>query len=144
MMHRPLPIKKIHFQDLIPHEGSMVLIDQVDDWDLNKISCRSCSHLLSNNPLIVNNSLSSIHLIEYGAQAMAIHRGLLTGESLQGFLAAVRDANFFIDNLDNVHGALHIQAIFELKINDNVVYTINVTDENNALLLKARASVVHI
>ena len=144
MMHRPLPIEKIHFQDLIPHEGSMVLIDQVDDWDLNKISCRSCSHLLSNNPLIVNNSLSSIHLIEYGAQAMAIHRGLLTGESLQGFLAAVRDANFFIDNLDNVHGALHIQAIFELKINDNVVYTINVTDENNALLLKARASVVHI
>ena len=143
-MHRPLPIEKIHFQDLIPHEGSMVLIDQVDDWDLNKISCSSRSHLLSNNPLIVNNSLSSIHLIEYGAQAMAIHRGLLTGESLQGFLAAVRDANFFIDNLDNVHGALHIQAIFELKINDNVVYTINVTDENNALLLKARASVVHI
>ena len=143
-MHRPLPIEKIHFQDLIPHEGSMVLIDQVDDWDLNKISCSTRSHLLSNNPLMLNNSLSSIHLIEYGAQAMAIHRGLLTGESLQGFLAAVRDANFFIDNLDNVHGALHIQAIFELKINDNVVYTINVTDENNALLLKARASVVHI
>ena len=143
-MHRPLPIKKIHFQDLIPHEGSMVLIDQVNDWDLNKISCSTRSHLLSNNPLMLNNSLSSIHLIEYGAQAMAIHRGLLTGESLQGFLAAVRDANFFIDNLDNVHGALHIQAIFELKINDNVVYTINVTDENNALLLKARASVVHI
>ena len=143
MMHRPLPIEKIHFQDLIPHEGSMVLIDQVDDWDLNKISCSSRSHLLSNNPLIVNNSLSSIHLIEYGAQAMAIHRGLLTGESLQGFLAAVRDAKFFIDNLDNVHGALYIQAIFELKINDNVVYTINVTDENNAPLLEARASVVH-
>ena len=142
-MHRPLPIEKIHFQDLIPHEGSMVLIDQVDDWDLNKISCSSRSHLLSNNPLIVNNSLSSIHLIEYGAQAMAIHRGLLTGESLQGFLAAVRDAKFFIDNLDNVHGALYIQAIFELKINDNVVYTINVTDENNAPLLEARASVVH-
>ena len=143
-MHRTLPIKKIHFQDLIPHEGSMVLIDQVDDWDLNKISCSSRSHLLSNNPLIVNNSLSSIHLIEYGAQAMAIHRGLLTGESLQGFLAAVRDAKFFIDNLDNVHGALYIQAIFELKINDNVVYTINVTDENNAPLLEARASVVHV
>ena len=143
-MHRPLPIEKIHFQDLIPHEGSMVLIDQVDDWDLNKISCSSRSHLLSNNPLMVNNSLSAMHLIEYGAQAMAIHRGLLTGESLQGFLAAVRDAKFFIDNLDNVHGALYIQAIFELKINDNVVYTINVTDENNAPLLEARASVVHV
>ena len=143
-MHRPLPIEKIHFQDLIPHEGSMVLIDQVNDWDLNKISCSTRSHLLSNNPLMLNNSLSSIHLIEYGAQAMAIHRGLLTGESLQGFLAAVRDAKFFIDNLDNVHGALYIQAIFELKINDNVVYTINVTDENNAPLLEARASVVHV
>ena len=144
MMHRPLPIEKIHFQDLIPHEGSMVLIDQVNDWDLNKISCSTRSHLLSNNPLMLNNSLSSIHLIEYGAQAMAIHRGLLTGESLQGFLAAVRDAKFFIDNLDDVHGALYIQAIFELKINDNVVYTINVTDENNAPLLEARASVVHV
>ena len=143
MMHRPLPIEKIHFQDLIPHEGSMVLIDQVDDWDLNRISCSSRSHLLSNNPLIVNNSLSSIHLIEYGAQAMAIHRGLLTGKSLQGFLAAVRDANFYIDNLDNVHGALHIQAIFELKINNNVVYSLNVSDEHGTLLLKARTSVVH-
>jgi len=143
MMHRPLPIEKIHFQDLIPHEGSMVLIDQVNDWDLNKISCSTRSHLLSNNPLMLNNSLSSIHLIEYGAQAMAIHRGLLTGESLQGFLAAVRDANFFIDNLDNVHGALHIQAIFELKINNNVVYSLNVSDEHGTLLLKARTSVVH-
>lgn len=143
-MHRPLPIEKIHFQDLIPHEGSMVLIDQVNDWDLNKISCSTRSHLLSNNPLMLNNSLSAMHLIEYGAQAMAIHRGLLTGEFLQGFLAAVRDAKFFIDNLDNVHGALYIQAIFELKINDNVVYTINVTDENNAPLLEARASVVHV
>jgi len=142
MMHRPLPIEKIHFQDLIPHEGSMVLIDQVDDWDLNRISCSSRSHLLSNNPLIVNNSLSSIHLIEYGAQAMAIHRGLLTGKSLQGFLAAVRDANFFIDNLDNVHGALHIQAILELKINNNVVYSLNVSDEHGTPLLKARTSVV--
>jgi len=47
---------------------------------------------------MVNNSLSAMHLIEYGAQAMAIHRGLLTGKSLQGFLAAVRDANFFIEN----------------------------------------------
>jgi predicted hotdog family 3-hydroxylacyl-ACP dehydratase len=143
MMHRPLPIEKIHFQDLIPHEGSMVLIDQVDDWDLNKISCSSRSHLLSNNPLIVNNSLSAMHLIEYGAQAMAIHRGLLTGKSLQGFLAAVRDANFYIDNLDNVHGALNIQAIFELKINNNVVYSLNVSDEHGTLLLKARTSVVH-
>ena len=142
-MHRPLPIEKIHFQDLIPHEGSMVLIDQVNDWDLNKISCSTRSHLLSNNPLMLNNSLSSIHLIEYGAQAMAIHRGLLTGESLQGFLAAVRDANFFIDNLDNVHGALHIQAIFELKINNNVVYSLNVSDEHGTPLLKARTSVVH-
>ena len=142
-MHRPLPIEKIHFQDLIPHEGSMVLIDQVNDWDLNKISCSTRSHLLSNNPLMLNNSLSSIHLIEYGAQAMAIHRGLLTGESLQGFLAAVRDAKFFIDNLDDVHGALYIQAIFELKINDNVVYSLNVSDEHGTLLLKARTSVVH-
>jgi predicted hotdog family 3-hydroxylacyl-ACP dehydratase len=142
MMHRPLPIEKIHFQDLIPHEGAMMLIDQVNDWDLNKISCTTRSHLLSNNPLMVNNSLSAMHLIEYGAQAMAIHRGLLTGKSLQGFLAAVRDANFFIDNLDNVHGALHIQAIFELKINNNVVYSLTVSDEHGTPLLKARTSVV--
>ena len=91
---------------------------------------------------MVNNSLSAMHLIEYGAQAMAIHRGLLTGESLQGFLAAVRDANFYIDNLDNVHGTLHIQAIFELKISNNVVYSLNVSDEHGTPLLKARTSVV--
>ena len=143
-MQRFKPIDKTYFQGLIPHEGSMILIDQVDAWDTNEIYCSSHSHLSSNNPLIIDNSLSSMHLIEYGAQAMAIHRGLLTGKPLQGFLAAVRDANFYIDNLDNVHGALHIQAIFELKINDNVVYTIKVKDEHSNPLLKARASVVHI
>ena len=142
-MHRSLPIKKLHFQDLIPHEGSMVLIDQVDDWDLDKISCSSRSHLLSNNPLMVNNSLSSMHLIEYGAQAMAIHRGLFTGKTLQGFLAAVRDANFYIDDLDNVQGTIYIQAIFELQINNNVVYSLNIFDEYATPLLKARVSVAH-
>ena len=122
----------------------MGLIDQVDSWDANEISCSTRSHLSLKNPLIEKNCISVMHLIEYGAQAMAIHSGLLLGKPLQGFLAAVRDVNFYIDDMHNVLGVLFIKAVFELKLNDNVVYTIKVEDEYSMLLLKARISVVQI
>ncbi|WP_266157337.1 hypothetical protein [Dyella silvatica] len=57
----------------IPHQGPMLLLDCVESWDDSKIVCSATSHLDANNPLKVNGRLSYIHVIEYGAQAAAIH-----------------------------------------------------------------------
>lgn len=131
------------FAHLIPHAGSMILIDQVDAWSNKQINCSTRSHLAADNPLRLNNSLSAMHLIEYGAQSMAIHGGLLSGKSSPGFLAAIRGAHFHIDTLDKLSGSLHIEARAELKIENGAVYSFRITDHQGNLLLDARATVIH-
>ncbi len=137
------PLDKAQFAHLIPHAGSMILIDQVDTWSTHHIKCSTLSHLASDNPLRLNNSLSAIHLIEYGAQSMAIHGGLLAGNASPGFLVAIRGAHFHIETLNTITTALHIEASAELKIDNGAVYFFRVTDEHNTLLLDARATVIH-
>ena len=120
-----------------------MLIDQVSAWSTHHIHCISHTHLDNDNPLRLSNSLSAIHLIEYGAQTMAIHGGLLAGKSSPGFLAAVRGAHFYIDTLDALTGAIHIEAQAELKIENGAVYSFRISDDQNTLLLDARATVIH-
>ena len=137
-------LTQAQFAHLIPHAGSMMLIDQVDSWNNKQINCITRSHLASDNPLRLNNSLSIMHLIEYGAQTMAIHGGLLSGKSSPGFLAAVRGAHFHIVTLDSITSSLHIEACAELKIENGAVYSFRITDAQDTLLLDARATVIHI
>ncbi len=136
-------IGQAQFAHLIPHAGTMMLIDQVSSWDTHNIHCISHTYLDNDNPLRLHNSLSAMHLIEYGAQTMAIHGGLLEGKSSPGFLAAVRGAHFHIDTLDTLAGELHITAKAELKIENGAVYSFRITDNQGILLLDARATVIH-
>lgn len=137
------PLTRAQFAHLIPHAGTMILIDQVSSWSTHHIYCTSRTHLDNDNPLRLNGSLSAMHLIEYGAQSMAIHGGLLSGKSSPGYLAAVRGAHFYINNLDTLTGTLHIKASAELKIENGAVYSFRITDDQDTLLLDARATVIH-
>ena len=72
---------------LIPHSGSMCLVDRVLSWGDDMIRCSSDSHHRSDHPLRRNGRLGAVHLVEYAVQAMAIHGALLArqrGESLTG------------------------------------------------------------
>ncbi|NOQ35132.1 MAG: hypothetical protein GQ569_04470 [Methylococcaceae bacterium] len=132
------------FKNLVPHAGMMLLIDEVQSWTENNIITRSHSHQNPDNPLRLNGKLSSLHLIEYGAQTMAIHCGLLTGNARAGFLAAVRAAHFYIDVLDDVESELIINATAELQMSKGAVYQFSVSDNDNNLLIEARTTVVHL
>ncbi len=136
-------LNKTQFSHLIPHAGSMSLIDCVESWTDTHIHCTTKSHLAKDNPLRLNNHLSTISLIEYGAQSMAIHGGLLSGHYSPGYLAAVRAVHFYIDNLNTIKGILHIKAETEFKIAHGAVYAFSVSDEQHNLLLEARATVIH-
>jgi len=137
-------LNQAEFANLIPHAGNMILIDQVEDWGDKFIICNTISHMAKDNPLRLNGILSSIHLIEYGAQAMAIHGGLLTGKASPGFLAAARGVHFHIDCLDQIQGPMIISAQAELKIKNGAVYEFHITDSTNTLLVDARATVINI
>lgn len=99
---------------LIPHQGAMCLWDAVDDWSAQRIVLRSASHRDPANPLRSDGQLRALHLCEYGAQAMAVHGGLLAraggGEAKAGMLVALRDVRLHAARIDDLPGALEGEA----------------------------------
>jgi predicted hotdog family 3-hydroxylacyl-ACP dehydratase len=102
---------------IIPHSGTMVLIDEVTHWDERCLLARTSSHLRADNPLRDNLGLHIACGIEYAAQAMALH-GALMGERRggqpdrprAGLLASVREVSFLARRLDQDSPVLLIEA----------------------------------
>jgi predicted hotdog family 3-hydroxylacyl-ACP dehydratase len=135
---------KTTIAQLLPHSGDMLLIDRVDAWDERGIRCSSDSHRRTHHPLRFQGRLAALHLVEYGAQAMGIHGGLLNGGPRPGYLAAIRNARITIDDLDDVAGSLHIEAVALGKNGQGAIYELAVRDVQNCLLFSAQAGVIHI
>lgn len=99
---------------LIPHAGAMCLLHEVVRWSATQIECRARSHRSAEHPLRVDGRLPIWCAIEYGAQAMAVHGGLLAqaegARAAPGFLAAVRDVTVHADRLDTVEEDLIVRA----------------------------------
>jgi predicted hotdog family 3-hydroxylacyl-ACP dehydratase len=130
---------------MIPHDGAMCLLDSVESWDEQSIVCRSSSHQNPRNPLIKNGKLSSIHAVEYGAQAMAVHGCLLArtkGEQLKpGYLAALKEVKLHIAYLDDLSEPLTIKAEQVIAGGGNLMYTFEITSGEHTVA-SARATVV--
>jgi len=109
---------------LIPHAGGMCLLDAVESWDDTRVACRSASHRRPDHPLRRDGHLSSVHLLEYAAQATAVHGGLVSGSggAPVHYLAAVRDWDLHVSRLDDVPGDLRIEAERLLVMGDNALY----------------------
>jgi predicted hotdog family 3-hydroxylacyl-ACP dehydratase len=90
----------------------MCLLDQVLSWDPERIHCRATSHLLPANPLRGDGGLAAVGGVEYAAQAMALHAGLLLGDEQQrsGYLAGVRNLVLDVDWLHDVGEELEVFA----------------------------------
>ena len=99
---------------LVPHKYAMCLWDEVVDWDARRIRLRASSHRDPAHPLRGAAGLRAVHLCEYGAQAMAVHGGLLAraagGAARPGFLVALRGVRLAIDRIDGLPGPLECEA----------------------------------
>lgn len=130
---------------LIPHSGTMCLVERIVSWDDRHIACATRSHRNADNPLRRDRRLHAVHGIEYGAQAMAIHGGLRwrrAGRRLPpGFLAALHDVRLYIDYLDTVESDLAIQAERLFGETGTLVYQFEVRGAGT-LLVTARATVI--
>lgn len=97
---------------LIPHAGDMCLLDRVLGWDDCSIRCRSDSHRRSDHPLRRYGRLGAVHLVEYAAQATAIHHALLAPRPecarMPGYLAAVRHVRLEVNWLDEIAASLEL------------------------------------
>ncbi len=113
-MVNELPINKTEIRTLIPHSGSMCLLDSVTVWDDRSIICISNTHRDPVNPLRRDGRLSAVHAFEYAAQAAAVHGGLRARSvgltAPPGYLVALRDAHLHVMHLDDVASPLQIRA----------------------------------
>lgn len=135
-------MNKAQIAELIPHSGSMVLIDDVISWNATEIFCRSNSHRNLDNPLRAHQQLSALNLIEYGAQAVAIHGGLLN-HAKAGFLAAIRNAQFSLQRIDLLDSELMIHATATIQTEGGVIYQLHISDNQHHTLLTAQATIIH-
>jgi len=137
-------ISKADLSRLIPHQGRMCLLDTVEQWDQVSITCRTASHRDATNPLRRDDRLEAICGLEYAAQAMGLHVGLLEqGRKRRiavGYLGAVRNLTLRASRLDDVKGDLTIQATRLAGQIDGFIYTFRVSAGGQELL-DGRASI---
>ena len=99
---------------LVPHGGAMCLWDEAIEWDATRILVRTQGHRDPAHPLRSGGRVRALHLCEYGAQAMAVHGGLLARDQGRiappGMLVALRGVALHCDRIDDLPGALECEA----------------------------------
>ena len=135
---------RAQIEALIPQQGAMCLLDRVEFCDGQRIICSSMQHRALANPLRVQAGLSSLHGIEFAAQAMAAHGGLTaTARSRPrvGLLLSARDCVFYRRRLDDLLGPLIVEAELIGNHDQTRMYRFTITTQD-ASVVDGRATVM--
>jgi predicted hotdog family 3-hydroxylacyl-ACP dehydratase len=128
----------------LPHAGAMRLLDIVESWDATTIRCRTQSHHDPANPLRQGTRLEAVTGLEYAAQAMGVHAGLLNRdrptEGLIGYVGGLRDVVCSVDRLDEYPGELTIDASRLFEGGDSFMYHFAISSEGRPVMT-GRASI---
>ena len=144
-MTAPQTLDRAGIARRIPHSGSMCLLDRLAAWDAESIHCTTATHAQPDNPLRTASGLLSPNLIEYAAQAMALHGGLLAAEGSEpsaGFLASARNVRLSVARIDDIAGELQVQARRLTGDQSQILYQFAVKDAAGRPLAEGRAVVV--
>lgn len=145
MTTAPQTLDRAGIAERIPHSGSMCLLDRLERWDAESIDCSTHTHAQPDNPLRTAGGLLAPNAIEYAAQAMALHGGLLAAEGSTpsaGFLASARNVRLSVARLDDIAGALRVQARRLSGDTNQILYEFAVNDSSGRVLAEGRAVVV--
>lgn len=140
-------LPKTDWAHLIPHAGTMCLLDAVLSWDERSIHALSAGHARADNPLRSAQGLHAIHLAEYGAQAMAVHGALLARAQgvvavRPGLLVSLRDVQLIEEYVDQLDGHLDIHAQCLHADGGSAQYVFRV-EHCGRLLVSGRAAIIH-
>lgn len=138
-------LPKSEWAALIPHQGAMCLLDEVVDWDAERLHARSASHQRSDNPLRADGVLHAVNLCEYGAQAMAVHGALCArargGAARPGYLVALREVRLKVQRIDDLPGRLQVHVECLLALDDSLQYAFRI-EHRGSVLASGRAAVL--
>jgi len=130
-------IARSELEQMIPHDQQMCLLDEVVEWNQQNIVCITSSHRYAYNPLLTGARLGGMVLVEYGAQAAAIHVALIQ----QGFtapqsayLGAIKELTLHADFIEQVEGALRVEADCILSRMGGAIYSIQVMSTDQPLI----------
>lgn len=140
-----MPVLSKHELDhLLPHAGNMRLLDSVQSWDVTGIRCSARSHHDRVNPLRNAGRLDAICGLEFAAQAMAVHAGLVRApeeaKPVIGYLGGVRDLELCVQRLDDIVQDVEIEATKLLGNRSSVMYAFRVV-AGGKVLMSGRASI---
>ena len=135
----------ISVASLVPHQGSMCLLEHVIEWDDRHVVLETATHRSPSNPLRSNGRLRSLALCEYGAKAMAVHGGLRGSVSgvkpKPGMLVSLRAVKFTRDYVEDLPGDLRVEAVCLQADAGSLQYSF-VVRHGETLLAEGRAAVV--
>ena len=135
----------LHPRDLIPHQYEMCMLERVLAWDENAIRLATDTHRSPSHPLRHEGRLRSMHLCEYGAQAMAVHGALKAkangGAADPGMLVSLRAVSFSRDYIEDLPGELIVEAHCLQASATTLQYQFRVTHAGE-LLAEGRAAVM--
>ena len=138
-------LDKSQWEKLIPHRGAMCLLDAVIAFDDACIHARAHSHRDPHNPLRADGVLHVLSLCEYGAQAMAVHGGLLAqrdgNTAAPGLLVSLREVKLHAVRIDDLPGDLDVYAQRLLAGVEAIQYAFRV-EHTGAVLAEGRAAVM--
>jgi predicted hotdog family 3-hydroxylacyl-ACP dehydratase len=136
-------IDRAAIAELIPHTGAMCLLDVISEWDDASITGHSSTHHDPANPMRVRGWLDILCGVEYAAQVIAVHGGLLAGGASPGagYLASLRDLTCHADRLDEMPGSLVIRARRLLAESGRAIYMFEIEAEGRQML-QGRAALV--
>ncbi|HKZ11268.1 MAG TPA: phosphotransferase [Rhodanobacteraceae bacterium] len=138
-------LPKSDWANLIPHKGTMCLLDEVVEWDAMRLHARGASHRCVDNPLRADGMLHAVNLCEYAAQAMAVHGALREreqgGDARPGFLVALRDVELHSERLDDLEGRLQVHVECLIAMADSLQYAFRV-EHRGSVLATGRAAVM--
>ena len=128
---------------LIPHAGSMCLLDRIVAYTAQDIECSASTHSSPQHPLRRDGQLSALHLVEYAAQAMAAHGALVSGSVRRGMLAAVRDLRLHVERIDDIGTELDVKATQRIAQTTGSLYDFSVRG-GGRLLCEGRIAIAFL
>ncbi len=137
-------LTKEELNTFLPHAGAMRLIDRVESWDDTTIHCCTRSHHDMANPLRQGTRLDTVTGLEYAAQAMGIHVGLLnrtrSTDGLIGYVGGLRDVVLGADRLDDCPAELTIDAMRLFEGDNSFMYRFSISSGGRDVMT-GRASI---
>ncbi len=130
--------------ELVPHAGRMVLLEDIVEHDAEHILCRARTGPPGEHPLALDGRLPAEALAEYGAQAIAVHGGLLSSQDTAprpGRLVALGQLSLSCSSLDR-DCSLTVRARRLAGEANGQIYDFEVSEADHGLLAQGRATIM--